>query len=49
VEVAAPQGGWVAERLSAETTSEIALDGGYGNLKFFCEMRGVRTFAMAWM
>lgn len=36
-------------QLSTETTSEISLDGGYGNLKFFCGMRGVKTFATARM
>lgn len=49
VEVAVTQACWVAERLPAETTSEIALDGSYGNLRFFCGMRGVRTFATARM
>jgi hypothetical protein len=49
VEVALTQATWVAEQLPAETTPEIALDGGYGNLKFFCSMRGVRTFATARM
>lgn len=32
-----------------EITSEVALDGGYGNLKFFAGLRGVRTFATARM
>lgn len=49
VEVAVTQARWVAARLPPETTPEIALDGGYGNLKFFCAMGGVRTFATARM
>jgi hypothetical protein len=49
VEVALRQASWVAEQLPAETTAEIALDGGYGNLKFFAGLRGVRTFATARM
>lgn len=49
VEVALRQASWVAEQLPAEKTSQIALDGGYGNLKFFSGMRGVRTFATARM
>ena len=49
VEVAVAQASWVVERLPAETISEIALDGGYGNLKLFRGLRGVRTFATARM
>ena len=49
VDVALTQASWVAEQLPEDTTSEIALDGGYGNLKFFSGMRGVRTFATARM
>jgi hypothetical protein len=49
VDVAVTQTSWLAKQLPAETTSEIALDGGYGNLKFFCGMRGVKTFATARM
>lgn len=49
VEVALRQASWVAEEIPAGTLSEIALDGGYGNLKFFSGMRGVKTFATARM
>jgi hypothetical protein len=49
VEVALTQTSWLARKLPADTTSEIALDGGYGNLKFFSGMRGVRVFATARM
>jgi hypothetical protein len=49
VEVAVTQARWVAERLPARTTPEIALDGSYGNLKFFAGLRGVRAFATARM
>jgi len=49
VEIALTQASWVAEQLPAETTAELALDGGYGNLKFFTGMRGVKTFATARM
>lgn len=49
VDVALAQAGWVAEQLPEQTTSEIALDGGYGNLKFFTGMRGLNTFATARM
>lgn len=49
VDVALTQTSWLAEQLPAEITSEVALDGGYGNLKFFAGLRGVRTFATARM
>ncbi len=49
VDVALTQASWVAEQSSEDTTSEIALDGGYGNLKFFTGMRGLNTFATARM
>jgi len=49
VEVAVTQASWVAEPLPAETTSEIALDGGSGKLKFFGGRRGLRTVATARM
>jgi hypothetical protein len=49
VAVAVTQASWLAERLPAQTTAELALDGGYGNLKFFGGMRGVKTFATARM
>src|SRR5262245_18102421 len=45
VDVAVTQSTWVANQLPAEITAEISLDGGYGNLKFFSEMRGVKIFA----
>ncbi|MGH7602133.1 MAG: transposase, partial [bacterium] len=49
VEIALKQATWVAEQLPAQATAELALDGGYGNLKFFAGMRGVKTFATARM
>src|SRR5262245_7920930 len=49
VDVAVRQASWIAEQLPAEVSPEIALDGGYGNLKFFRAIRGVRTFATARM
>jgi hypothetical protein len=45
VDVAVTQSKWVAAELPAEITAEISLDGGYGHLKFFSEMRGVNIFA----
>jgi hypothetical protein len=38
-----------SQKLSVDTISKIALDGGDGNLKFFSGMRGLRVFATAWM
>ncbi len=49
VDVAVRQASWIAEQLTAETSPEIALDGSYGNLKFFRGIRGVRSFATARM
>lgn len=49
VDVAVTQASWIAEQLPGETSPEIAFDGGYGNLKFFRAIRGVRTFATARM
>jgi hypothetical protein len=49
VDVAVGQASWITEQLPAETSSEIAFDGGYGNFKFFRGIRGVRTFATARM
>lgn len=49
VAVALTQASWIAQQLPAQTLAELALDGGYGNLKFFAGMRGVRTFATARM
>lgn len=43
VEVAVGQAKWVAKQLPEGSTAEIALDGSYGNLKFFGGMRGVKT------
>jgi hypothetical protein len=45
VDVALTQTRWLAGKLPADITSDIALDGGYGNLKFFSGVRGVRVFA----
>src|SRR5581483_862282 len=47
VEVALTQVGWLATQLPADNPPEIALDGGYGNLKFFAGLRGLRCFATA--
>lgn len=47
VEVALTQVSWLATKLSADSPPEIALDGGYGNRKFFAGLRGVRGFATA--
>jgi len=49
VDVVLTQASWVAEQLPEQTTSEIALDGGDGNLKFFTGMRGLKIFATARM
>jgi hypothetical protein len=49
VEVALNQIGWVVEKLSPETTAEIALDGSYGNFGFFSDVRGKRAFVTARM
>jgi DDE superfamily endonuclease len=49
VEVAVKQASWIAEQLPAKASPEIALDGSYGNLKFFRAIRGVRCFATARM
>ena len=49
VEVALKQASWIAQQLPAEKLAELALDGGYGNLKFFAGMRSVKTFATARM
>jgi len=47
VEVALTQVRWLAVKLPADNPPEIALDGGYGNRKFFAGLRGVRGFATA--
>jgi len=47
VEVALTQVGWLAAKLPAASPPEIALDGGYGNRKFFAGLRGLRCFATA--
>jgi hypothetical protein len=47
VEVALTQVRWLAAKLPADSPPEIALDGGYGNCKFFAGLRGVRGFATA--
>lgn len=47
VDVALSQTKWLAQRLPADATGEVALDGGYGNLKFFQGLGGVKVFATA--
>jgi len=45
VEVAVGQAKRVVKQMPENSTAEIALDGGYGNLKFFSRMLGVKTSA----
>ena len=47
VEVALSQTKWLVQRLPADATGEAALDGGYGNLKFFQGLSGVKVFVTA--
>lgn len=49
VDVALRQTSWIARELPEQTSPEIALDGGYGNLKFFSGVRGVKSFVTARM
>jgi hypothetical protein len=47
VEVALAQVRWLTTKLPADSPPEVALDGSYGNRKFFAGLRGVRGFATA--
>jgi len=47
VTVALTQVRWLAAKLPADSPPEIALDGSYGNRKFFAGLRDVRGFATA--
>ena len=49
VAVAVAQIQWLFENIGADSEVSVGLDGGYGNLSFFSQMRGKKGFAVARM